>query len=120
MSDADIRSAYAKGAYHDSHRGLGTYIDKYIQADSNWQLYNRLSQLGLNMYGDNSSQATAVNTALQNLDALRYGDEAAKYDPLAMAEVDIQGVSAKATPDELELRNRRFDPSKIRRVGQNA
>lgn len=115
-SNKAIRSAYAKGAYWDSHRGLGTDLDKSIQADSNWQLYNRLSQLGLNMYSDNSAQAGAVNTALQHLDALRYSDTAASYDPLAEAKDVTQGVSANITSEERELRNRRIDPSKIRPV----
>ena len=116
LSNKDIRSAYVKGAYWDSHRGLGTELDKSIQGHADWQLYNKLNQLGLNMHGDNSAQASGVTTALQHLDALRYRDDAANYDPLARAGVDTQGVSANATPEELALRQRPFDPSKIRRV----
>ena len=115
-SNKAIRSAYVKGAYWDSHRGLGTDLDKSIQGNADWQLYNQMSQLGLNMHGDNSAQAGAVNTALQHLDSLRYRDDVANYDPLAKAEVDIQGVSPNATPEELALRQRPFDPSKIRPV----
>ena len=119
-SNRDIRSAYAKGAYWDSHRGLSTNLDKLIQGNADAQLYNQMSQLGLNMYGDNSAQATAINTALQHLDALRYGDEAARYDPLGDAIAATQGVSANATPEELALRQRPFDRSKIRPVRPRA
>lgn len=119
-SNKDIRSAYAKGAYWDSYSGLDAKLDKSIQGNADAQLYkqlyNRMNQLGLNMYGDNSAQATAINTALQHLDALRYRDDVDKYDPLKDAISATQGVSPRATPEELELRNRRFDPSKIRPV----
>ena len=115
-SDGDIRSAYMRGAYWDSHRGMGTDLDKSIQGKADWQLYNRMSQLGLNTRGANSAQAGDINTALQHLDALRYGDEAANYDPLAGSIAATQVVSPNATPDELALRKLPFDPSKIRRV----
>lgn len=115
-SDGDIRSAYMRGSYWDSHRGLVTDLDKSIRGKADWQLYNRMSQLGLNTRGANSAQAGAINTALQNLDALRYGDGAVKYDPLGDAIVATQGVSPNATPEELALRQRPFDRNKIRPV----
>ncbi len=117
LSDKDIRDAYTHGAYWDSHRGLmGADLDKAIQRRSDWQLFNRMSQLGLNTFGDNSAQSGAINTALQNLDALRYGDEAAAYNPLGASIAATQGGSSNATPEERALRRRPFDRSKIRPV----
>lgn len=115
LSDASIRSAYTNGAYRDSHRGLGTDIDKSIQADFDWQLYNRLSQLGLNMYGDNSSQATAINTALQHLDALRYSDDAAGDDPSGQWLASTQAVSPNPQSDERALAARSYSYADARR-----
>lgn len=115
-SDKDIRSAYARGAYWDSHRGLGTDIDKSIQGNVDWQLYNRLSQAALNIYGASGAQAAAANTALQNLDALRYRDDVANYDPLGESIAATQGVSPNATPEELALRQLPYDLSKLRPV----
>ena len=115
-SDGDIRSSYMRGAYWDSHRGLGTTLDNSIRGNADWQLYNQMSRLGLNTYGDNSAQASGINTALQNLDALRYGDEAAAYDPLGASIAAAQNDRPNATPEELALRQRPFDPSKIRPV----
>lgn len=115
-SNKAIRSAYVRGAYWDSHRGLGTDLDKSIQGNVDWQLYNRMSQLGLNTRGDNSTQAGAINTALQNLDALRYGDRAAEYDPLKDAIVATQDDRSNATQEELALSQRPIDRSKIRPV----
>lgn len=115
-SDGDIRSAYMRGSYWDSHRGMGTALDNSIRGNADWQLYNQMSRLGLNTHGANSAQAGAINTALQHLDSLRYGDDAAKYDPLGESLAATQGVSSNATPEELALRKRPFDPSKIRPV----
>lgn len=115
-SDEDIRSSYRRGAYWDSHRGLGTALDNSIRGNADWQLYNQMSRLGLNTYGDNSAQASGINTALQNLDALRYGEGDASYDPLGESIAATQGVSSNATPEELALRQRPFDRSKIRPV----
>lgn len=115
-SDGDIRSAYMRGSYWDSHRGMGTALDNSIRGNADWQLYNQMSRLGLNTHGANSAQAGDINTALQNLDSLRYGDDAAKYDPLGESLAATQGVSPNATPEELALRKRPFDRSKIRPV----
>ena len=114
-SNKAIRSAFARGSVLDSHRGLGEQFDKSIQGNADWQLYNNISQLGLNMYGDNSTQASGVNTARQHLEALRYRDDVANYDPLARAGVDTQGVSANATPEELALRQRPYSYADARR-----
>ena len=115
LSDKAIRSRYVRGAYWNSLIGLDPELDKLIKEHPDQQVYNQMSQLGLNMYGDNSAQAGAINTALQNLDALSYGETAAGYNPLGDALAATQDVSANATPEELALRQRSYSYAAARR-----
>ena len=115
LSDKAIRSRYVRGAHWNSLIGLDPELDKIIKEHPDQQVYNQMSQLGLNMYGDNSSQATAANTALQELDALRYRDDVARYNPLGDVLAATQGVGANATPEELALRQRPYSYAAARR-----
>lgn len=114
-SNKAIRSAFARGSVWDSYRGMDENLDKAIQGHPDAQIYRQMSELGLKMHGDTSAQAGVVNTALQNLEALKYRDDVANYDPLGAEIAATQGVSPRATQEERALAARPYSYADARR-----